>query len=55
MKKQHHVQRRLILQKEAIQVLASRELEAIHGGIESKTIPTLCLTIKTCASFEFAC
>jgi hypothetical protein len=55
MKKSTTPRRRLVLQKEAIQVLSTTELQAVGGGIESKTIPTLCLTIKTCASFEFAC
>jgi hypothetical protein len=55
MKKHTIRQRRLVLHKEAIQVLASNELGAVVGGIESKTIPTLCLTVKTCVSFEFAC
>jgi hypothetical protein len=55
MKKHNARLRRLILQKEAIQVLSSSNLEGVAGGIESKTIPTLCLTIKTCVSFEFAC
>ena len=53
--KKHSLQRRLILAKESIQLLTSKDLEAVNGGIESKTIPTLCLTVKTCASFEFAC
>jgi hypothetical protein len=55
MKKHNTRQRRLVLQKEAIQVLATTRLEAVAGGVESNTIPTLCLTVKTCASFEFAC
>jgi hypothetical protein len=55
MKKHNTHQRRLVLQKEAIQVLSTTRLEGVIGGIESKTIPTLCLTVKTCASFEFAC
>ena len=55
MKKQKPAQRRLILQKEAIHILVGHELEAVAGGIESRTVPTLCLTVKTCVSFEFAC
>jgi len=55
MKKRNLRQRRLVLQKEAIQVLATSNLKAVFGGIESNTIPTLCLTVKTCASFEFQC
>jgi hypothetical protein len=55
MKKHNTRQRRLVLQKEAIQLLSTTRLEAVAGGVESHTIPTLCLTVKTCASFEFAC
>jgi hypothetical protein len=55
MKKHTNRHRKLVLRKEAISVLAPHQLEDVAGGIESKTIPTLCLTIKTCASFEFAC
>jgi hypothetical protein len=55
MKKQTNHHRKLVLRKEAISVLAPNQLDGVAGGIESKTIPTLCLTIKTCASFEFAC
>jgi hypothetical protein len=55
MKKSRNLQRRLVLQKEAIQVLATSQLEAVGGGVESNTLPTLCLTVKTCVSFEFAC
>ena len=47
--------RALVLRKETIQALSSKDLEAVAGGVESRTIPTLCLTVKTCASFEFAC
>jgi hypothetical protein len=54
MKKAQIRQRKLVLQKEAIQVLSTPHLEAVGGGIESNTL-TLCLTRKTCASFEFAC
>lgn len=46
---------RLVLQKEAIFVLTTSQLEAVGGGVESNTLPTLCLTVKTCVSFEFAC
>ena len=53
--KKHTNRRKLVLRKEAISVLAPNQLEDVAGGIESKTIPTICLTIKTCASFEFAC
>ena len=54
--KKHTTQRRkLVLRKEAISVLAPGQLEAVAGGIESKTVPTFCLTVKTCVSFEFAC
>lgn len=55
MKKHTIRHKRLALQKEAIQTLSTSNLEAVAGGVESNTIPTLCLTIKTCASFEFAC
>lgn len=55
MKKIKGRQRRLVLEKDTIQILASNDLEAVIGGIESKTLPTLCLTVRTCASFEFAC
>ena len=55
MKKNNAKHRKLVLRKEAISVLAPNQLDAVAGGIESKTIPTLCLTVKTCASFEFAC
>ena len=54
MKKQTN-HRKLVLRKEAISVLAPDQLQDIAGGVESKTIPTLCLTVRTCASFEFAC
>ena len=55
MKKHTNRHRKLVLRKEAISVLAPNQLEDVAGGIESKTIPGLCLTVKTCASFEFAC
>ena len=55
MMKQKSAQRRLVLRKEAIQVLVEHQLEAVAGGVESNTVPTLCLTVKTCVSFEFAC
>jgi len=55
MKKSHTRNRRLALQKDTIQVLGSNDLSAVAGGIESRTIPTVCLTVKTCVSFEFAC
>jgi hypothetical protein len=55
MKKHTNRHRKLVLRKEAISVLAPGQLEDVAGGIESRTIPTICLTIKTCASFEFAC
>lgn len=55
MKKHTNRRRKLVLRKEAISVLAPDQLGEVAGGIESKTIPTLCVTIKTCASFEFAC
>ena len=55
MKKQTNRHRKLVLRKEAISVLAPDQLEDVAGGIESKTIPTICLTVRTCASFEFAC
>ena len=54
MKKLKTRQRTLVLRKDTIQVLAAKELEAVAGGVESNTL-TLCLTVKTCASFEFAC
>jgi hypothetical protein len=55
MKKHSTQPRRIVLRKEVIQLLTNHNLEAVVGGIESRTIPTLCLTVKTCASFEFAC
>ncbi|HEY0986546.1 MAG TPA: class I lanthipeptide [Kofleriaceae bacterium] len=55
MKKSNIQHRKLVLHKEAIQVLSTRHLEAAIGGVESNTLPTLCLTRKTCVSFEFAC
>jgi hypothetical protein len=55
MKKAHIRQRKLVLQKEAIQILSTHHLEAVGGGVESNTLPTLCLTRKTCASVEFSC
>ena len=55
MKKSNIRQRKLVLQKEAIQVLSTNHLEAAIGGVESNTLPTLCLTRKTCVSFEFSC
>jgi hypothetical protein len=55
MKKHNAKHRKLVLRKEAISVLAPSQLEDVAGGIESRTLPTLCLTVKTCASFEFAC
>jgi len=54
MKKSATQKRKLVLQREAIQVLSTNHLEAAVGGIESNTL-TLCLTKKTCVSFEFAC
>jgi hypothetical protein len=54
MKKANIRQRKLVLAKEAIQILSTHHLEAVGGGVESNTL-TLCLTKKTCASFEFAC
>ena len=54
--KKHKTQKRtLVLHREAIQILSSQQLDAVVGAVESNTIPTLCLTVKTCASFEFAC
>src|SRR6185295_20409382 len=53
MKKHKTRQRTLVLHKEAIQILSSKQLDAVAGAVESNTIPTLCLTVKTCASFEF--
>lgn len=54
--KKHNARRRtLVLHKEIVHLLSSKQLDAVHGGVESKTSPTLCLTVKTCASFEFAC
>ena len=55
MKKHSTQPRRLTLRKEAIQLLATQSLDAVVGGIESHTVPTICLTVKTCASFEFSC
>lgn len=55
MKKSNLRPRKLVLQKESIQVLSTSHLEAAIGGVESNTLPTLCLTKKTCVSFEFAC
>jgi hypothetical protein len=55
MKKHNIAQRRLVLRKEAIQTLSLRDLDAAVGGVESHGPLTLCLTVKTCASFEFAC
>jgi hypothetical protein len=55
MKKATTSRRRLVLHKEAIQLLSTTQLQAVGGGIESRTIPTLCLTVKTCVSFEFQC
>ena len=55
MKKANIRQRKLVLHKEAIQILSTYRLEAVGGGVESNTLPTLCLTKKTCVSFEFAC
>jgi hypothetical protein len=54
MKKLTSRQRTLVLRKDTIQVLAAKDLEVVAGGIESNTL-TLCLTVKTCVSFEFAC
>lgn len=54
MKKHNTRQRRLVLQKDTMQVLATSDLGVVIGGA-SNTIPTLCLTVRTCASFEFAC
>jgi len=55
MKKYDHRQRHLVLHKDTLRVLAKYELEAAAGGVESRTVPTVCLTVRTCASFEFAC
>ena len=55
MKKHPTQRRRLTLRKEAIQLLATPDLDAVVGGVESHTVPTVCLTVKTCASFEFSC
>jgi hypothetical protein len=54
-KKHNTQQRRLVLKKATLQVLTASNLEAVGGGIESRTVPTVCLTVKTCASLEFAC
>jgi hypothetical protein len=54
MKKHNTRERRLVLKKDTMQVLASSNLEVVVGGA-SNTLPTLCLTVRTCASFEFAC
>ena len=55
MKKHTNRHRKLVLRKESISVLAPDQLEEVAGGIESKSVVTFCLTVKTCASFEFAC
>lgn len=55
MKKHNHRPRTLVLRKETIQVMKQSELTAVAGGVESNTLPTLCLTVRTCVSFEFAC
>ena len=56
MKKQSIVQRTLILRKETVQQLATHELQGVVGGAPWSAKPTACpLTVKTCASFEFAC
>jgi hypothetical protein len=56
MKKHTHRQRPLVLHKETLQLLASTELTAVVGGAPWSAGPTACpLTVKTCASFEFAC
>jgi hypothetical protein len=55
MKKHNAKHRKLVLRKEAISVLAPNQLEDVAGGIESKSVITFCFTVKTCASFEFAC
>ena len=47
-------QRKLVLAKEAIQILSTNHLEAVGGGVESNTL-TVCFTRKTCASVEFSC
>ena len=48
-------QRPLVLQKETIQQLTARSLEAVVGGAPWSAKPTACpLTVKTCASVEFA-
>lgn len=53
MKKHRIAQRRLVLRKEHIQIMATKELEAVIGGVPSNTIPT-CLTMK-CVTFNLAC
>ena len=55
MKKYDRSQRQLVLHKDTLRVLATRDLDAAVGGVDSKAVPTVCLTVRTCASFEFAC
>lgn len=56
MKKHNSRQRALALHKETLQQLTTTRLEAVVGGAPWSAGPTACpLTVKTCASFEFAC
>lgn len=56
MKKHGNRPHTLILRKETILQLASTKLAAVAGGAPWSAKPTACpLTVKTCASFEFAC
>jgi hypothetical protein len=53
MKKSKIAQRRLVLEKDTVVVLRSKELQAVNGG--NPTFATCPFTIRTCASFEFSC
>ncbi|MBC7975952.1 MAG: hypothetical protein H7138_13355 [Myxococcales bacterium] len=56
MKKHDRRPRTLTLRKETLQILAANQLEAVAGGAPWSAGPTACpFTVKTCASFEFAC
>ena len=47
--------RALRLRKETVQLLTSTQLAYLAGGKPPSNDLTLCLTVKTCVSFEFSC
>ena len=54
MKKTIQRNKHLVLDKVTVKNLSTQQLDGVAGGVESNTL-TLCLTRKTCASYEFSC